>query len=437
VDVNETNRRLLAGNGDLRDALPHLAELARQAHQFRFSFGLDELPEEPGFIAVRGARQYGKSTWLESQIQDTVDRHGPGTALYLNGDEIGSSTRLAETIRGLVPLFRPGAHVRRLFIDEVTAVRDWERALKSLIDAGELRKVLVVTTGSRAADLRRGTERLPGRKGRLARSSFLFTPVPYREFKRVCGGRLGADTVLAYQMSGGSPVACSELAERRRVPEFVIEATRDWVYGECAASGRQRSALAAVLEQLHRHGGTPLGQAKLAREAGLANNTVAAGYIELLADLMCVGVSHSWDPSRRVAVRRRPAKFPFINLLAALVWDPDRPRSIDDFRARPAAAHGRYGEWLVAQELWRRAALRGDEVPEELAYWQGGEHELDFVLAASSYLEVKAGKGAPLEFSWFTRILPGSRLTVITTTPFATEHVRGVTLEQFLLGEHH
>lgn len=46
--------------------------------------------------------------------------------------------------------------VRRLFIDEITAVADWERGLKRVIDRGELRSVLVVTTGSRATDLRRG-----------------------------------------------------------------------------------------------------------------------------------------------------------------------------------------------------------------------------------------------------------------------------------------
>jgi hypothetical protein len=44
-------------------------------------------------------------------------------------------------------------------------------------------------------------------------------------------------------------------------------------------------------ELLRRRGGSPVGQTKLAKEAGLANNTVAAGWTELLADLLCVGLS--------------------------------------------------------------------------------------------------------------------------------------------------
>ena len=55
---------------------------------FRFSFGLDELPQEPGVILVRGPRQYGKSTWLELMLRDTVEDHGPGSAYILNCDEL-------------------------------------------------------------------------------------------------------------------------------------------------------------------------------------------------------------------------------------------------------------------------------------------------------------------------------------------------------------
>ena len=138
------------------------------------------------------------------------------------------------------------ATVRRLFVDEITAIRDWQRALKRSIDAGELRGILVVTTGSKAADLRRGSERLPGRRGCLDRTTCLFTPVSFAEFRRVCGPLLGERTLPAYLLSGGCPAACNALAERGHLPEYLVEMMRDWVYGECAASGRRRSALVAV-----------------------------------------------------------------------------------------------------------------------------------------------------------------------------------------------
>ncbi len=434
VNVKQINEALWRGAVDVPEVFPHLDQLAALPFVFRMGFGLDELPEEPGLLLIRGARQYGKSTWLEGQIRATVQSQGPGTALYLNGDELPDAGALVEAIRTLLPLFVSGGRVKRLFIDEITAIKDWQRGLKRLLDAGELRQVLVVTTGSKAADLRHGSERLPGRKGRLSRTEYLFTPVSYAEFRRVCGERLGDDTLASYLLSGGSPIACGEIAASGRLlPEYVPEIVRDWVLGEFAASGRQRAPLLAVMQCLLSHGGAPLGQAKLAREAGLANNTVAAGYLDLLADLLCIAQAYAWDESHGVPLPRKPSKVHFINLLAAAAWHPARLRSVADFTALPEGEQGIWIEWLVAQELWRRAAIRGDFSPDTMAYWRSKEHELDFVLAPDSFLEVKRGQVTPLEFSWFPRCFAKGHLTVVSASRFETEQIRSVTLEHFLL----
>ena len=435
MDTYQINTALAAGEVDSPGVLPKLEELSEESFVFRIEFGLAELPVEPGVILVRGARQYGKSTWLQNRIRETVQRFGPGTAFYLNGDELRDDTALIEQIRLLLPLYAVKAPVRRLFIDEITAVKGWQRALKVLLDAGELRHVLLVTTGSRASDLRHGAERLPGRKGKLARSTYIFIPISFAEFKRVCAVSIPDDHLVpAYMIAGGSPPACAALASMGHLPEYVIEMVRDWIYGEFAASGRSRSMLLGVLECLYRFGCTPVGQAKLAREAGLANNTVAAGYIELLTDLMCVASSFAWDAGRRRSNRRRPCKFHMTNMLIATAWHPQHPRSPKDYLDLEANRQAALLEWTVAQECWRRAAIRGDEIPETMNYWQGANHELDFVLGPNSFLEVKRGKTSPLDFPWFPAIFPESRLTVIGASRFETDRISGITLEDFLIG---
>lgn len=433
MDEKQTNAALSAGRINEPGLFPKLEALDDTPFRFTVGFGLDELPREPGLILIRGARQYGKSTWLQEQIRRTVREFGAGTAFFLNGDELRTDRELVEAIRMLLPLFTTTAPVRRIFIDEITAVSKWQAGLKRLLDAGELRNVLVITTGSKAADLRHGSERLPGRKGRLDRTAYLFTPVPYAEFKRVCGATLGDDTLTAYLLSGGSPLACAELATRRRLPEYVIEITRDWIYGEFAASGRSRPALLGVMECLHRFGGTPVGQAKLAREVGLANNTVAAGYADLLMDLLCVAPSYAWDESKVRMKRRRPCKFHFTNTLVAVAWHPARIRSLEDFNTLPTEEKAKFAEWLVAQELWRRAAVQGDESPEQMAFWQGGDHEIDFVISPQAAIEVKLGPSYPLEFAWFHRCLPKSRLSVVGENRFSAGPIEGFTFEDFLL----
>ena len=119
MNTFEVNQALARGDAGKPGVLPKLDELVGERFVFRTDFGLDTLPEAPGVIMVRGARQYGKSTWLQTQIRQTAERHGPGSTFYLNGDEVRDGHALAEQIRQLLPLFAAKAPVRRLFIDEM------------------------------------------------------------------------------------------------------------------------------------------------------------------------------------------------------------------------------------------------------------------------------------------------------------------------------
>lgn len=432
MDIESINRHLSHGEIDIKGLFPHLDALKEQLYKFHIDFGLHKLPLEAGMMMIRGARQYGKSTWLEAQIYETIKVYGAGSAYYLNGDYISDTDQLEAELIKLLSSFTASTKIKRIFIDEITAIAHWERTLKRLADSGELKNVLVVTTGSKATDLRRGAERLPGRKGKLARSTYLFTPISYLEFTRVCGKELHEKSLLAYLLSGGSPIACSELIQHGTIPEYVIELVRDWVEGEVSASGRSRTSFLNILSVLFRMGGNPIGQATVAREAGLANNTVAAGYMQLFNDLACIIPAFPWDQHRNIGILRKPCKFHFTNVLVAIAYHPARIRSIQDFQELSPQDQAMFYEWLVAQELVRRKAIRGEEALDPLYFWGNKVHEIDFVVQPNDYLEVKRGQSSPLEFAWTKHQFPKSHVTVICNTPFQTETVRAMTLEQFL-----
>ncbi len=432
MDVTAVNEALIHGKWQSKGVLPHLEALDEAKFRFAFNFGLSSLPLEPGIIMIRGPRQYGKSTWMEQSIASTIESYGPGSALYLNGDELIDMQALIEEARKLLKLFHPKTQIKRLFIDEITAVTKWEQGLKILADRGELKGVLVITTGSKASDLRRGVERLPGRKGKLERTDYIFTPIAYHEFREKCGVHLGEDTLLSYLLAGGSPMACNEVATRGRLPEFIPGIVEDWILGEFAASGRSRSNLMSVLEVLFRFAMNPVGQAKLARESGLSNNTTAQGYIDLLQDLLCVVPSFALDTSTQRAIRRKPCKFHFVNLLAAMSWHPKRPRSIEELKNLNSDL-GPIWEWAVAQELFRRTCIDDAKGLDEFYFWQGADREVDFVTNSNQFIEVKVGAANPLHFSWFLQKHPRKQLTIINKERFATEFMQGITLEDFLL----
>jgi len=433
LDNNEINQSLINGNVTLPGVLPHLDNLKNTRFVFEQYFGLSALPQEPGIIMIRGPRQYGKSTWLEQQIADTITEFGPGSALYMNGDEITDRTELMNEMRVLIELFNPNANVKRLFIDEITAIDDWQKAIKRLADAGDLKNILLVTTGSKASDLRRGIERLPGRKGKLDRTNYIFTPVAYAEFLKKCGDFFKEDSLWAYILSGGSPIGINAIAETGRLPNYIISIINDWILGEFAASGRSRSHLLAVLQNLYRMAGNPIGQAKLARESGLSNNTMAQGYIDLLADLLTIIPIFPYDPQRKITIFRKPCKYHFVNLLTAICWHPKNPRTIMDLKSLGPDL-GILFEWTVAQEIWRRMCISsGNTLPEYMNFWQSHDHEIDFVLPEQNiFLEVKAGNAQATDFTWFLNTFRNQKLTVINKNSFTTQKINGISLENFL-----
>lgn len=433
MDVKTINRLLAEGNIDCDDMWPRIVEMESKAHQYRFEFGLDELPKESGLIIIRGPRQYGKSTWLDMNLRWSAQDFGKGSSYYLNGDEIGSTDILIEEMKNLYAGYSRDARVKRLFIDEVTAVPDWEKAIKRIIDQGLFRDVLIITTGAKASDLRHGSERLPGRKGKLEKNEYIFLPISYREFKFNSQNVHGDKTWIAYLLTGGSPVACNDICQFEQLPEYFIQLMRDWVVGEVVSTGRSRLALNQLLRVIMNYGGSPVGFAKLAREGGLANNTVASGYVEQLSDLLSLLPSWPIEMNKKTILMRKPCKFHFINLAVAVAFHPSSLRHVHEFENLKPELQGMFIEWLVAQELWRCAVLDGNANPENLSFWASKEHEIDFVTPNKKFVEVKRGRANPLEFGWFSNIFPKDELTVICSTPFNTKQTTGVTIEDFLL----
>jgi len=70
---------------------------------------------------------------------------------------------------------------RFVFLDEITTVPRWEYAIKHIVDTGLGEDVLFVLTGSSSADLRRGGERLPGRR-RMVQPDRVLLPLSFRQY---------------------------------------------------------------------------------------------------------------------------------------------------------------------------------------------------------------------------------------------------------------
>jgi predicted AAA+ superfamily ATPase len=147
---------------------------------------------------LRGPRQVGKTTLMKLKIRDLLEsgveaRH----IFYWPCDLVEGPERLVRIITSYQDFSRkdtvgkdkgvgikgwlsgpkpkdtkaaaPVDKTTRLYIvlDEISSVKDWQKGIKSLYDAGRLRKCTLVLTGSHSIDLRKATETLARRRGEV------------------------------------------------------------------------------------------------------------------------------------------------------------------------------------------------------------------------------------------------------------------------------
>ena len=68
MNHKDINQVLARGEVNREGLFPHFEALQHKRFVFAFDFGLPVLPKDPGLLLIRGARQYGKSTWLETAL---------------------------------------------------------------------------------------------------------------------------------------------------------------------------------------------------------------------------------------------------------------------------------------------------------------------------------------------------------------------------------
>jgi len=119
---------------------------------------------------LRGPRQVGKSTLMKLIIRDLLmEGIDPRNIFYWTCDLVEGPKSLVELIESFLDLIGRRREGRRyIFLDEISAVKEWQRGVKHLYDTGRLVNTTMILTGSHSLDIRRAAERLPGRRGKVS-----------------------------------------------------------------------------------------------------------------------------------------------------------------------------------------------------------------------------------------------------------------------------
>lgn len=235
-----------------------------------------EIPKEkPGIYTIRGPRQIGKTTFLKLYIKKLIeDGVKPSNTLFFTCDGISDRFDLIETVRTYFQMFEgKPEEIRYIFIDEITTIENWQKSLKYLVDIGILDNCLVVLTGSSAYDLKRSSERLPGRKGHG--KDLVYIPITFREFLKSLGVDVEGKTMeeiltisisdlnrlylknaflkehfLKYLNTGGFPKVIDDFLREGRITEMTKNVYKDFILGDAEKYLKARTNLLEILRKL-------------------------------------------------------------------------------------------------------------------------------------------------------------------------------------------
>jgi len=235
-----------------------------------------EIPSnKPGIYTIRGPRQIGKTTFLKLYIKRLIESGTkPSNIFFFTCDGIKDRFELVEIVKIYFQMFeRKQDEIRYLLIDEITAIEDWQASIKYLVDIGLLENCLLILTGSSAYDLKRSSERLPGRRG--FGKDLVYTPITFREFLRSMKIDVEGKTMeellflsleelktlqfkysfleeyfLKFLNTGGFPKAIDDFLKEGKISEITKRIYRDFVVGDAEKYLKSRTNILEIFRKL-------------------------------------------------------------------------------------------------------------------------------------------------------------------------------------------
>jgi len=395
--------------------------------KYKFDLNIDVV------YTLRGPRQVGKTTLLKDIIRHLI-KSGipPRNIFYYTCDLIDNPKALAETISSYLNSIRPSTNERAyLLLDEVSSIKDWQKAIKHLSDTGKLTLTTLILTGSHTLDIKKASEKLPGRRGLVKDTpDKIMLPMKFAEYAETLNKDV-KDSILEqkilswnkreqlffsllkgvvpeeikelsflskelellfqnYLLTGGTPKVAHEYLKHNEIPESIYKTYIDVVLGDLAKWGKRETYLRQVMNRVFDTLGNPVGWNTLRQETDIASHNTVAEYVDTLADSFILLYLHRYDASHQRPAYQKEKKIHFHDpffLHAMRAWSAGKEpfESTLEFLRKPENV-GVLAEGVTADHLVRLAFLLSEQkqlftYENMVFYWRGKkDREVDFVL---------------------------------------------------------
>lgn len=416
--------------------------------------------------SLRGPRQVGKTTLIKIMIKELLEGGIPPRAIfYYACDLVASAEELFQVIRQYQEFSEPQKFERKyIFIDEISLVHDWQYAVKQAIDLGWGRSTTFILTGSSAVDIKRGAERLPGRRGRVSQADKVLVPLDFKEFVDKCSEaptnfehaslsalfeepnlieKLKSQTQVylprltalfeQFLTVGGFPLAVECFLRKGELSPDIVETYLSVIRSDFEKVKKSRILLKQVLTRILSVGGSPVSWQSLAKTIDTPSYNTVREYSELLADSFLLAILYFLDRNKRAANPNKGKKFYFIDpLVLNLARHEVNLSTSHEFSL---AVEGAVAAHLIRN--FENRLFEGFGSMENVFYWRSVKgNEVDFVVLHGQSLvpvEVKFRSSiSRSDYSTMKRSF-GKGILVTRNTFLLDEEVVGIPAPLFLL----
>jgi predicted AAA+ superfamily ATPase len=274
---------------------------------------------------IYGPRQVGKTTAVKILIHRLLESADSKAVFYYSCDELTDHRELGEVLDTYLSS-RDAWGIRNsfIFLDEVTFVKEWWRAIKSRIDSGRFSGDVITITGSASMELSKQKELFPGRRGNGA--DYLMMPLSFSRYseilsnikpaagdleeieKNVEANRIYSETLKRllgnYMETGGFPRAIKDIVAYGKVSTETKKTYLDWMRGDWMKAGKSEKYMKEVISYIMKARGTPISWNGIASETGINSPHTARSYVEVLEGTFSALVLYMLSQDFRVLYRK-------------------------------------------------------------------------------------------------------------------------------------
>ena len=347
--------------------------------------------------SIRGPRQVGKTTLLKLMIRDLLSGIDSRRIMYYSCD-IVTERELMSLLSAYIEWIRSFTQERVfIFLDEISAVKEWQKSVKVLYDLGKLEGATIILTGSHSIDIKKSAELLPGRRGKIEKPDKEFLPMNFKEYTRLFKPQLIEKSLSElqpfigdlnklldqYLITGGFPRVIDSYMKNMEIEEYLFSDYINWIIGDFRKLGRNDHYLKEILKAVIETTSSPVGWETLQKKTDIGSVNTIHEYVDDLKHSFVLEYLFQMDPSMKVSFLRQKKIYirdPFIyHSIKKFLYNMafhDMMKSLHDPEEKSKLI-----ESIVCDHLSR---IR------ELYYWRGKRgKEVDFVVKNKELIAIE------------------------------------------------